>query len=358
MKTEIAETTITLWPTVDGEVLCPADMVKVLDTADDALATLSVKNLKMDEQGVAALAAHERAASIKSLNLHVLRGDWDKALQALADDASKLTNLEALLLSGGGEAGDGFAALLSSPRLARLQALTTCMSAIGAAGIGAARPAEARLTSLTITPYFGMPEFRGAGARALAEAACLAKLQRLSIGAKHSIYEEGAMAIAQSRVFCELQELEIRDDLIRDAGAMAIASSPNLKKLRALVLPENGIGGQGAEAIAVSPNFGALETLDLSYNPIKARGAEAIAGSATLANLRKLKLSKAEIYTTGGACLANSKFLQNLTELDLRGNDILEEDEIWYDQGFPVGRTPATVEAKWLRQRFGDKVLL
>jgi hypothetical protein len=358
MKTEQTETAITLLPSAAREELCAADLVKVLNAADDRLETLVIKNLQIDEQGVAALAAHERAASIKSLNLHMLCGEWDKALQALAVDASELSNLEALLLSGGGDAGEGFAALLSSQRLAKLHSLTTCMSAKGAAGIAAAKPAQARLTSLTITPYFGMAEFRGAGARALSESACLAKLKRLAIGAKHSIYEEGAMAIAQSIIFSELQELEILDDLIRDAGATAIAGSPYLTKLRALVLPANAIGEQGAKAIAVSPNFAALETLDLSNNPVSARGAEWIAGSAGLANLQKLKLSNTEIYTTGAAYLANSEYLQKLSELDLRGNGILEEEEIWYDQGFAVGATPATEEAKWLRQRFGDNVRL
>jgi Leucine-rich repeat (LRR) protein len=358
MKTEKAGTTMTLLPTALGEEVSADDIVNVLNAADGTIETLVVKILKIDEPAVAALAAHEKASSIKSLSLHVLRGDWDKALHRLAHESSRLINLEELLLSGGGEAGEGFTALLSSTRLVKLHSLTACMSAKGAAGIYAAKPAQARLTSLKITPYFSMKDFRQQGAEALAESVCLSNLKKLSIGAKHSIYEAGAKAIAGSRIFSELQELEIKDDLIRDEGAIAIASSPNLTKLRALALPENAIGTEGAEAIANSPNFAALEILDLSGNSINARGAEVIASSATLANLQQLNLSKTEIYSIGAGYLAKSAYLQNITTLDLRGNEILEEEEIWYDQGFPLGSTPATEEAKWLRQRFGDKVQL
>jgi Ran GTPase-activating protein (RanGAP) involved in mRNA processing and transport len=358
MKSERTATGITLLPSIAGEEIGAADLRAALQTADDALQTLLVKNLRIDEQGIAALATHEKAVSIKSLTLTLLRGDWDRALQRLADDTSMLTGLEELRLSGGGEAGAGFTALLSSRRLANLRSLTTCMSVAGAFGVRAAVPEAARLTSLTLTPYFGMAEFRAAGAKALAEAACLAKLRRLSIGARHSIYEEGAMAIADSHHFSELRELEIQDDLIRDQGAMAIAGSPHLRKLRALVLPANAIGEAGVETISASPNLAALETLDLSGNQIRPRGAESIAGSPTLANLQKVCLAKTGICTAGAAFLAKSAYLRKIEVLDLRGNGILEEDEIWYDQGFPIGATPAAEEAKWLRQRFGDKVLL
>jgi Ran GTPase-activating protein (RanGAP) involved in mRNA processing and transport len=358
MKTEKTATTITLLPTVAKEEISANDIAGVLNAADEKLETLFVKQLKIDEQGVAALASHEKACAIKSLSLNMLQGDWDKALQMLAGESSGLINLEELLLSGGGDAGPGFTALLSSTRLAKLHSLTTCMSAKGAAGVCAATPSEARLTSLKITSYFAMKDFRQQGAEALAKSPCLSKLKKLSIGALHSIYEEGAKAIAGSAIFSQLQELEINDDLIRDEGAIAIAGSPNLTKLRTLVLSANAIGEQGAVAIAGSSSFAALEMLDLSGNPIKTRGAEAIASSATLANLQQLKLSKTEIYSTGAGYLAKSAYLQNLIALDLRGNEILEEEEVWYDQGFPVGSTPATKEAKWLRQRFGDKVRL
>jgi hypothetical protein len=358
MRTEKTDTTITLLPTVAGEKISAVDMVNILNVAGDAPETLVVKNIKINEEGVAALATHEKASAIKSLCLNVLGGNWDQALQALSDESSKLTGLEELLLSGGGDACAGFTALLSSKRLIKLHSLTTCMSAKGAAGIYAATPPEARLTTLKITPYFSLGEFRQQGAKELAKSPCLSKLKRLSIGAKHSIYEEGAKAIAESTIFSELQELEIIDDLIRDEGAIAIAHSPGLVKLRTLRLPANAIGEQGAEAIAGSSNFAALEMLDLSDNPINSRGAEAIAGSATLANLQRLSLSKTRIYSTGAGFLAKSAYLQNIVALDLRGNEILEEDEIWYDQGFAVGSTPAVKEAKWLRERFGDKVQL
>jgi hypothetical protein len=358
MKTVKTETTLMLLPSTAAEEICAADLVRVLTDADDGVETLVVKNLRIDEQGVAALATHEIAASIKSLTLNRLHGNWDKALQLLAADSSQLTSLESLLLSGGGDAGDGYSALLSSQRLLKLRTLTTCLSATGAAGIRAAKPSEARLTSLTITPYFGMAEFREAGARALAESGCLAKLERLSIGAKHSIYEEGATAIAESSHFRELRELEIKDDLIRDAGAMAIAGSAALTTLRALVLPANAIGEAGAEALAGSTNFARLETLDLGGNPIRTRGAASIAASAGLANLQRLNLANTEINCTGAACLAKSAYLQHLEALDLRGNGILEEEEVWYDQGFAIGSTPPAEEAKWLRARFGDRVRL
>jgi Leucine-rich repeat (LRR) protein len=358
MKTEKGQTTITLLPTVAGEELAASDILEALDVAGDDLDTLFVKNLKIDEQGVAAIATHRKASSIKSLSLNLLRGDWNQALQILAGEASKLSNLEELLISGGGEATTGFTALLSSGRLLKLRSLTTCMSAKGAAAFREVELSEPRLTSLAITTYFGLAEFRAEGARALAESPCLSKLNRLSIGAKHSIYAEGARAIAESAIFSELQELEIKDDLIRDEGAEALASSPSLKRLRAVALPANGIGEAGAIAIATSPNFVQLESLDLSGNPVNERGAQALASSAMLANLRRLYLSRAEINAEGAGFLAKSPYFQNLVLLDLRGNTILEEEDIWYDQGSPIGSTPPDEEAKWLRERFGDGVRL
>lgn len=358
MKIERAGTTVTLVPTALGEAVSAADIVNVLDTADETIEALFVKILKIDTQAVGALAAHSKASAIKSLRLHVLCGDWDEALQELAGEGSRFTNLEELLLSGGGEAGSGFTALLSSDRLAKLHSLTSCMSAKGAAGIYDATSAEARLTSLKVTTYYAMKDFRQQGAELLAQSPCLSKLKKLSIGAKHSIYEPGAKAIAGSSIFAELEELEIIDDLIRDEGAIAIAQSANLTKLRTLVLPANDIRIKGAKAIAGSANFANLEVLDLSGNPIYVGGAEEIAASENLTNLQHLNLSRTQISWTGGGYLAKSPYLQNIVTMDLRGNEILEEDDIWYDQGFPVGSTPAAEEAQWLRQRFGDKVQL
>ena len=57
MKIERGGTTITLVPTALGESVSAADIINVLDTADETIEALFVKILKIDTQAVAALAA-------------------------------------------------------------------------------------------------------------------------------------------------------------------------------------------------------------------------------------------------------------------------------------------------------------
>ncbi|HEV8053171.1 MAG TPA: hypothetical protein VGP47_11815 [Parachlamydiaceae bacterium] len=129
-------------------------------------------------------------------------------------------------------------------------------------------------------------------------------------------------ALASSKAFSNVKELELSDNKISDAGAEALAASTYLGKVTTLNLYRNNIGPAGAKSIAVSKNLlKNLTSLDLSANSIKDEGAVAFA-SAELFNMKELDVSSNDIGDVGVGAFATSKNMGEMTVLKLAGNKI------------------------------------
>jgi Leucine-rich repeat (LRR) protein len=153
---------------------------------------------------------------------------------------------------------------------------------------------------------------RDAGAIANIESLTLTSL---NLG-RNQIGPAGAIAIYSMD---SLTSLNLGWNQIGDEGATAIAG---MAKLISLSLGENQIGPAGATAIA---RMASLTNLDLEDNQIEDAGATAIANSPQMARLTSLNLMGNHIGVAGARAIANSPQMASLTSLNLSYNQLGDE---------------------------------
>ena len=88
----------------------------------------------------------------------------------------------------------------------------------------------------------------------------------------------GARAVAEAACLAGVTYLDVSGDDVGDAGAVALAASPYLAELTTLLLSYHGIGEEGGLALAASPHLERLRLLDLSDEPLGAAAQAALHG--------------------------------------------------------------------------------
>src|SRR5205807_341612 len=137
-----------------------------------------------------------------------------------------------------------------------------------------------------------------------------------------------------------LRSLALPESALRDGGMVELARAFT-DRLLELDLGKNGVDARGVRELVASAAVRSLVRLDLSGNPIGREGAATLADSPELAELRFLDLSQAGIDAGAAEVVLRWQRLGDLAELKLDRNDLRETEDIWYDQGTPVGSTPA-----------------
>jgi uncharacterized protein (TIGR02996 family) len=139
-------------------------------------------------------------------------------------------------------------------------------------------------------------------------------------------WDEGTLAVLDALIAHPtaglLAKLDLGGNDIGEDGAAALAASRVLSSLTALGLMGNGIGDLGTQALVASGSLGSLTWLDLSYNSVTDQGARALAAADSLRSLAALDLGENNIGDPGVRALAASRSLGSLTTLDLAGNRI------------------------------------
>jgi uncharacterized protein (TIGR02996 family) len=191
------------------------------------LRTLLLGFCEVGDDGLRALAAAPRLASLRSLSLCAVYGDEGVSTRLTAA---------------------GVAALAASPHLAGLTALDLSRNDVGDEG-ARALAASPRLTGLRDLLLFDAA-LTDAGVAALAASPALGRLERLLLGGENDVGDAGLEALAASPHLAALVDLTVggqgcsrggreRRQSFGDAGARALARSPRLKALRRLTVGDN-----------------------------------------------------------------------------------------------------------------------
>ncbi len=314
------------------------------------------------------------------------RGSWE-ALDLTYNQLSaagvrtlrELATLRELRLAG--KVGEAGLALAGGAALPELEILELRSRELGDADLAALAGEKLRLVHLELEGCF-----TDQGLKALAAAPWFAGLRRLTLRGPFAgkLLETLAMpalesleleprldsAMSVSRMLNRqpaLRRLTLShwpDGFLEDGPAQlerlriwrAIGNferAPQLANLRILELSRAGVLDQDVERFL--PRFPQLERLDLGCNDLGDLTARALASGPP--TLRRLDLRSNQIRR-GALALADSPHLAGLECLDMRSNPLREDEDIWYDQGFPVGSTPADPEALILRARFGRRLRL
>jgi len=91
---------------------------------------------------------------------------------------------------------------------------------------------------------------------------------------------EGARALASATHLARLQYLDLGHNLLGVDGARALADAAHFARLRHLCVQANQLGPDGARALAVAPWLPALERLRLAPSDKVARGLDDLRGVA------------------------------------------------------------------------------
>ena len=144
--------------------------------------------------------------------------------------------------------------------------------------IFAATPQRVRVRSLTIAES----GLHGRHVKALLSSPHLTGLRHLDLCSnglgRGSFGPSGARAVAEAGCLAGLTYLDVSGDDVGNTGAVALAASPYLADLTTLLLRYNGIGAEGELALAASPHLERLRLLDLSDEPLGAAAQAALHG--------------------------------------------------------------------------------
>jgi uncharacterized protein (TIGR02996 family) len=207
-------------------------------------------------------------------------------------------------------------ALLASPHLGRLRALSLEGISLGAAGarVLADWPGLAQLTSLNLA----QTDLRDADLSVLLGSPHLGQLEVLRLWG-NELRPPAARTLAGCSRLAHLRVLDLKLNPIGNEGLAALAGSPHLAQLQALDL-QGTATVEGIEALAASPHLGRLRTLLLKECRVDERGARALAGGR-FPCLRELDLHGCNLRDAGVA-LAESALLAGLTSLNLDASGI------------------------------------
>ena len=159
------------------------------------------------------------------------------------------------------------------------------------------------------------------GLPAVMQSPYMSRLTALTVYAQHS-GEPLARAVARSEYLSELKHLTLTRNRLADDAAEQLARSPHLANLEELDLSENEIGETGARAIAASPHLAKVRRLELRDNRLGPVGAEALAGSDRLAALHRLGLAHNEVGLPRLLSLGRVCALLGVPALDLSANGL------------------------------------
>ncbi|MDB5309399.1 MAG: hypothetical protein JWO38_3601 [Gemmataceae bacterium] len=253
------------------------------------------------------------------------------------------------LLNAGGSIG----AVMQSPYLSRLRALTVFAAHAGDA-LARAVTRSPHLAELRVL-HLGRNRLGDDAAEYLAGSPALGNLEELDLS-ENELGETGGRTLAASPHLANLRELEMRNNQLGPAGAESLAGSDRLASLHrlglagndlgvprihsltrvsdllrvpALDLTANGLGPAALKAILVrppSPPDGGepvrLRELDLSHNELGEAGARVLADCTLLGGLKVLRLTGCGIPDDGVRALANSPHLNRLIAIDLGNNPV------------------------------------
>jgi uncharacterized protein (TIGR02996 family) len=161
----------------------------------------------------------------------------------------------------------------------------------------------------------------GSSLAAVLESPYLGRLSALTVYAQHA-GEPLARALARCPHLAGLRALHLGRNRLGDDAAEHLAGSPVLANLEELDLAENDLTEAGAGALAASPHLGRLRRLDLRQNPLGPAGAEALAGADRLASLTRLVLAGTDVGVPRLYSLARISDLLRVPAVDLTGNDL------------------------------------
>lgn len=285
------------------------------------------------------------------------------------------------------DVGGSLPAVMQSPYLSRLSALTVFATHLGEplVRVIARCPHLGDLRAL----HLGRNRLADDAAEHLATSAVLANLDELDLS-ENDLGETGARALAASVHLGKLRRLELRGNQLGPAGAEAVAGSdrlaslhrlglagnelgiprlyslariPDLLRVPALDLTANGLTAAALKAVlARSPISGSgeplavrLAELDLSHNELGEAGARVLAESPLLAGLKVLRLIGCGIPDDGARAFATSPHLNKLVALDLGNNPVndtgfrvyLETPQL---QSLRKLIVPAIGVSRWMRE--------
>jgi uncharacterized protein (TIGR02996 family) len=219
------------------------------------------------------------------------------------------------------DAGRNLAAVLASPLLARLDALTV------------------------FAQYLGGP---GGIAAALRGAKSLTGLRRLYLG-RNRLTDDDVATLTQGPFADGLESLDLHDNPITDAGTLRLAEAGVFPRLRRLDLARTAVGPHACAAVATAghrPTLDALRlagnasvgrlsadgvpllrvaSLDLSETGLTVLGLNRLVAAASAADVRTLNVSGNTLGDGGATVIAAAETFAGLRDLDLRHNELTAE---------------------------------
>lgn len=164
-----------------------------------------------------------------------------------------------------------------------------------------------------------------AGAKALAQTACLAGLQHLDLGG-NDLHDAGAGELAKG-TFTALRHLNLRLNSIGAEGVRALTKAASLPALEHLDLSRNDLGPQGAEALGQARHW-PLAHLDLGSSGLTDDGVKTLMRGGHFKFLKHLDLSFNGMEGPSAEALAHNRQLRGLQHLSLKCNPGLGDEGI------------------------------
>ncbi|MFO0808814.1 MAG: TIGR02996 domain-containing protein [Gemmataceae bacterium] len=235
--------------------------------------------------------------------------------------SSRLANLEAIDLSFNGLTNDGVRVLLTR-RWPKLRSLDL-RGSDGLGRTGAIRIGRSSSLPVLETLDVSDNQLDGSGVWALAHSTALPRLADLRL-AGNPVGDAGARALAGSAVFGRQLErigtLDLSRTQLGSSGIQALVGDPRFKAVQVLKLAGNRIDSEGLIALTLT-NLPELRELDLSANFVADEAAYALALSPLLASLLRLDLSDNLLSKAGVGVVCFSEYRNWRTVFEMEGND-------------------------------------
>lgn len=301
--------------------LGPRSVEAVLDAAwCTQLETLGLGWTGLGDAGAASLAATDRLASLRRLNLSYC-GLTDASARALAESASLARlGLAELDIALNHEIGvEGYAPLLRSPALARVEALD--LDGAVTADLIEAFERSDTLGSVRSLTFGDSWDIDADAIRRLAGWRGLARLDRLTF-ILSKLDDDHVERLARSPWLGDLKSFSLSETRITDDGVDRLCRSPAWRGLWELGIDRSRLTERSIRSILSAGWFGQLRSLYLhAVHDLGDAGAAALAAAPGPTQLRRLTMSMAGIGDLGALALARAPFAGQLWRLWLCGND-------------------------------------
>ncbi len=275
------------------------------------LEELGLYNASLGSAALAAIARSPHLGNLRVLDIGGRDNDFLLAGFHTLANAAFAPKLESLRIYQRWLDPEAIATLAAFPSLVRLEAGCNRFGENGAAAALAALP----LALVELGLY--MNHIDELGARALADAPLLGRVESLDVSA-NPMGQAGALALVRSSHLGALRRLTFGGEHGVPDAVVARAIAASLPALEELDLTLAQVGADGAAARAAG-DVAQLERLSLYQNAIGDAGAIAIARSTTLRALMWLDLSHNAITDVGAVALAEAPYLDALAAVQLAG---------------------------------------